>query len=242
MLRFYITGFGEFAGVPDNPTTHLVHNLASELAYNPLPATLNLATCTVLHVSAEKSLQTLQKLNHTNNEANAKDSAVPQRTIWLHFGVSGLADCINIESKAYNEADFRCPDQLGWEPQHEKIVEDGPPAIATTLNVDLLVSRLLSMNHKVRRSEDPGRFVCNWVYYHSLRESLVNDSHSLFIHMPNFNYVNANDQLKFALDLIYLIAELFGIRDQNNQAIRVSARNLAQQTEDANDNIAVETR
>jgi hypothetical protein len=83
MLKFYITGFGEFAGVTDNPTTRLIHNLSSELAYNPLPSSLTLATCTVLHVSAQRSLSSLNNFNRSIAEEESIDPPIPQRTIFV---------------------------------------------------------------------------------------------------------------------------------------------------------------
>lgn len=35
----------------------------------------------------------------------------------LHFGVNSGATRFAIERQAVNEANFRCPDELGWKPQ-----------------------------------------------------------------------------------------------------------------------------
>lgn len=35
----------------------------------------------------------------------------------LHLGVNSGAQKFAIERKAVNEATFRCPDELGWQPQ-----------------------------------------------------------------------------------------------------------------------------
>lgn len=35
----------------------------------------------------------------------------------IHFGVNSGASNLAVERRAVNEATFRCPDQLGWQPQ-----------------------------------------------------------------------------------------------------------------------------
>jgi pyrrolidone-carboxylate peptidase len=35
----------------------------------------------------------------------------------VHMGVNGGASKFAIERKAVNEATFRCPDEMGWQPQ-----------------------------------------------------------------------------------------------------------------------------
>jgi hypothetical protein len=39
----------------------------------------------------------------------------------LHFGVHDGSDLFKLESTAYNEADFRCPDQRGWAPRNVQV-------------------------------------------------------------------------------------------------------------------------
>lgn len=41
----------------------------------------------------------------------------PLLNLQLHLGVNGGAHKFAIERQAVNEASFRCPDELGWQPQ-----------------------------------------------------------------------------------------------------------------------------
>ncbi|KAF3674573.1 putative pre-mRNA-processing factor 6-like [Capsicum annuum] len=41
---------------------------------------------------------------------------------FVHFGVNSGATMFAIESQAFNEATFRCPDEMGWKPQKVPIV------------------------------------------------------------------------------------------------------------------------
>ncbi|EKX48230.1 hypothetical protein GUITHDRAFT_136757 [Guillardia theta CCMP2712] len=54
-----------------------------------------------------------------------------------------------------------------------------------------------------------GRFVCNWIYYCSLRSCRTEDpegSDSLFVHVPPFSCIEEGEQLKFIHNLICQIA------------------------------------
>lgn len=63
---------------------------------------------------------------------------------------------------------------------------------------------------QVCHSVDPGRFVCNYLYFHSLnaRRNIqhINSKISvLFVHCPPFNIVSEDKQLQFFADLLQLI-------------------------------------
>ena len=123
-----------------------------------------------------------------------------------------------LESTAYNMADFRCPDQRGWTPQREPIVGADQCAatdLCTALNVDGLCGVLGADGWKVCVSTDPGRFVCNFIFFNSLlacaeqrpeqlRSGCV--EHALFVHVPAHDVYNLEQQQKFAREVILQIA------------------------------------
>lgn len=47
----------------------------------------------------------------------------------VHFGVDGTRKCFNLETVAYNDATFRCPDEEGWQP-HSCPIEGDPGTAA----------------------------------------------------------------------------------------------------------------
>ncbi|KAJ0431061.1 putative pyroglutamyl-peptidase I [Helianthus annuus] len=55
-------------------------------------------------------------------------------------------------------------------------------------------------------SDDAGRFVCNYVYYHSLRFAERNGHKSLFVHVPPFSRINEETQMQFMVALMEAIA------------------------------------
>merc|ERR1712130_150697 len=67
-IVFHLTGFGEFAGVKDNPTTHLIHNLPKQLENaKDIPSNVSIATMNVLHVSGVNSLKKLNEIRKDQN-------------------------------------------------------------------------------------------------------------------------------------------------------------------------------
>jgi pyroglutamyl-peptidase len=61
-------------------------------------------------------------------------------------------------------------------------------------------------------STDPGRFVCNYLYYCSLQQQqqqqqrqqqqAVSNGTSLFVHVPSFDVISEEEQRQFVQDLL----------------------------------------
>lgn len=60
--------------------------------------------------------------------------------------------------------------------------------------------------HNVTLSNDAGRFVCNFVYYHSLMFAEQRGHKSLFVHIPPFSRVDEETQMEFVAALLEAIA------------------------------------
>uniref|UniRef100_A0A7I4CLE0 Pyrrolidone-carboxylate peptidase n=1 Tax=Physcomitrium patens TaxID=3218 RepID=A0A7I4CLE0_PHYPA len=127
----------------------------------------------------------------------------------VHLGVNIASNNFSVERRAVNEATFGCSDELGWQPQRVPIVpEDGPTSFIreTTLPIRDIVSALSKEGFNVMESYDAGRFVCNYVYYHSLRHAQVSGVKSLFVHVPSFHFINQECQLEFIAALLKVLA------------------------------------
>lgn len=209
-----VTGFKKFHGVSDNPTETIVRNLKACIEKEGLPKGLVLGSCTVLETAGEGAVETL---NQTLQSAiNQKDSGLwnPERTIWLHLGVNSGATQFAIERQAVNEATFRCPDEMGWKPQKVRIINDDGDICKirqTTLPVEEILLALDNKEDykgKVVTSDDAGRFVCNYVYYHSLSFAEQNGTKSLFVHVPLFTTIDEKTQMRFVASLLEVLASL----------------------------------
>lgn len=80
--------------------------------------------------------------------------------------------------------------------------------VQTNLPVDEITKSLAKMGYDVVTSDDAGRFVCNYVYYHSLRFAEQNGIKSLFVHVPLFQTINEDTQMQFAASLLEVLASL----------------------------------
>jgi len=100
---------------------------------------------------------------------------VPQKNIViLHLGVNYRGTRFLIERCAFNDASFRIPDEAGYQPKNQLIIESKPlgERYHTTLDVDKIINRYLKErefgSNIVFPSGDAGRFVCNYTYCYSL--------------------------------------------------------------------------
>ncbi|CAB4264351.1 unnamed protein product [Prunus armeniaca] len=125
------------------------------------------------------------------------------------WGVNSGALKFAIERQAINEATFRCPDEFGWQPQQLPIIaEDGGTSRAreTSCSTEAIHKILKKKGYDVAISDDAGRFVCNYVYYHSLRFGEEKGHKSLFVHVPLFSRIDEDTQMHFVASLLEAIA------------------------------------
>lgn len=191
--QFVLTGFGPFAGVESNPTTELMRSLPAYLQRDP---SINIKSCTVLETSAVGSLAQLNSLVHESS---------PQE-IFVHFGVDAGSNGFKLEQSAYNEATFRVPDERGFCPHKQRIAECSH-TLHTNLDLRELRERLCKNSIGWRSScldisTDPGRFVCNWLYFNSLHLSRKRGGPVLFVHVPTFEVCSQDEQLAFVHNLL----------------------------------------
>ena len=185
-IHLQITAFGPFQGVPDNPSSHLVRALPAHYAQHGRRGVKLLAPV-IVETSAVGSLQALQSLP-------AYSTHSPQVThVLVHFGVHGAAKRFHVEQIAHNEANFRCNDERQWSPSNQTVVPNAPKTMPSPLSTPV-IARTLGAHFPVELSTDPGRFVCNWLYYSSLHLAKTRNEQGsrilpLFVHIPPFNVI-----------------------------------------------------
>ncbi|XP_020267649.1 uncharacterized protein LOC109843129 [Asparagus officinalis] len=211
-VSVHITGFKKFHGVSENPTETIVSNLRGYMTKNGLPKGLVIGNCTVLETAGQGALAQLYKLLESAVAERGNGSSNTRgEVIWLHFGVNSGASRFAIENQAVNEATFRCPDELGWKPQRVPIIPaDGGITRnrKTSLPANDIAKALAKMGFNVVPSDDAGRFVCNYVYYHSLCFAEQNGIKSLFVHFPLFFTIDEETQMQFVASLLEVLASL----------------------------------
>lgn len=163
--------------------------------------------------------------SNVNNSSSSKERKVIK--IYLHFGVAAGRSKICLETYAFNIANFSVADECGWAPMEESIlVSNGGKCVINDryeckLNINQLLENIQQIrgdsvsNGKYRdlvcKSLDPGKYLCNWIYFLSLyySQNTEGEQYCMFIHVPLFQDICEKIQCEFARDLIIQIAELF---------------------------------
>ncbi|KAK5838731.1 uncharacterized protein LOC108476112 [Gossypium arboreum] len=202
-----VTGFKKFQGIAHNPTETIVNNLKNFVeSKGLLPAGVTLRSCTVLETAGNGALPVLLKVLESGiSGIDTKNEHV----IWLHLGVDGGARKFTLEQQAVNEASFFCPDELGWQPMRQPIVTDDGGISRkrqTTCSIEAILRFLKNKGYAAMTSNDAGLFICNYVYYHSLRFAEQKGHKSLFVHVPLFSTINEETQMQFVASLLEAIA------------------------------------
>ena len=230
---FVVTGFGPFAGVPDNPTSTLVSCLRNKAKQLSIRETLVFDTSAD---AVEKEVRGIySRLSRgespiNSNRADNEDSemlptpnADKEVIVVLHMGVNYKGNQMQLEQCAYNDATFRVPDNNGYQPQGKCILENSTihhhgHCLQTTLDLEEICNDL----HRHQGcsicciSNDPGRFVCNYTYClsldqcQSMNDTLKDDGmpvecHALFLHVTPFAKITQDEQLDFIISLMETI-------------------------------------
>ncbi|KAF5197530.1 Peptidase C15, pyroglutamyl peptidase I-like protein [Thalictrum thalictroides] len=204
-ITIHVTGFKKFHGVPHNPTETIVSNLKQFLKRRSLikPERFTLGSCTVLEAAADGVFPFLE------STVSGPTSSNHEQVIWLHFGANGGSSKFALEYQAVNEASFLFPDEHGWQPQQVPIVpEDGGiyQKRQTTCPIEMIVKHLKQKEFDVSISSDADRFLCNYIYYHSLRLAEQKGYKSFFVHVPLFSRIDEDIQMEFAASLLEALA------------------------------------
>lgn len=78
--------------------------------------------------------------------------------------------------------------------------------LKTSCSVEAILGHLKNEGHDVICSDDAGRFVCNYVYYHSLRFAEQKGHKSLFVHVPLFAKIDEEKQMQFTYALLEAVS------------------------------------
>lgn len=212
-IKFHLTGFKKFHNVPDNPTETLVKRTMEYMRNNPMPFGATIESCTVLETVGAGALEhLLSLLDDALNRDDIHTVGTPGQgssIVWIHLGVNSGTTGLAIEQRAVNEATFRCPDEMGWQPDGLPIVEEDGDIThvrETKFPVSKIAGNLLKQGFDVVISNDAGRFVCNYVYYHSLRHAAKHGTRSLFVHVPPFSKISEEKQMELICALLKFLA------------------------------------
>ncbi len=176
-LHCLIAGFEPFDKAAVNPSQQAVLSLPKSIELagsgNRMPvSSVVLPTCCL------DAWKTLEK-----SARGAKGNEL----ILLLSGLADKRDQISLERFALNVQEYRIPDNQGHQWQEEYILQDGPEALRTKVNLRQLSRHLQANGFACEISNHAGTFVCNEIYYRSLQSWGSNPRFRavLFVHLPN---------------------------------------------------------
>ena len=184
-----ITGFSTFGSVTKNPTEETAQRLQEDGAKTRV---------------LEVSMKAVDRFVDEELEPmllDARDRAKPTVTL-LHLGVAESSTEYRLERTAYNEASFRIPDVCGKRPHRQRIMEEQPGVLTSTAPVDRILKALndarIDGQPLTAISDDPGRFVCNYLYFRSLAAcaAVGIEARVLFLHVPPTECACVEEQLR----------------------------------------------
>ena len=170
-VRILVTGFGSFPGVPHNPCIDILEHIQSHVLY----VQGNVYTL-VVPVSYSKSIDCLETVI-----AEWKPDGI------IELGVSSRAEGLKLESTAYNLRNTNIPDVDGIQYTNQPITKELPidSSVQSTLPLLEIVEEVTGMSGvtvQIQHSNDPGRYVCNNIYWHTMHKHP--QIPSVFIHIP----------------------------------------------------------
>ena len=166
--RVLVTGFGPFPGAPENPSASLAEALGAarwpgyELHAHVLP--------TEWEAVAGLAPRLYARL---------------QPDVMIHFGLCQRAVRFRIERSAYNRAAPRA-DARAALPAGRHVVAQGPERLDTHVPPAQLAAHLSAHGLPAASSRSAGRYLCNFLYYHSLAWAARQQAApvALFVHVP----------------------------------------------------------
>ena len=240
-----LTGFGSFSGVALNPTQQIIEILRKEeeddcwIIQSTAHRTVELTT-EILEVSTVAASEFLDKIaikfaDKINSLSSSTTTSFSDDDIliFIHLGVDGNATNFKLESNCYNNMTFRVPDERGFQPSGiliEPTSKAFDEACRTTIPLGEVDMALKAAGYPVVISTDPGRYLCNYIYFKSLQftsnlnhtqhqrqlrggvlgltnteSPRKNKHHSLFIHVPPVTVVPLEKQCLFIKSAIQSI-------------------------------------
>ena len=131
----------------------------------------------------------------------------------MHFGVDSKGTSIKLEQMAYNNMTFRIPDEKGFQPDNAPIDSEGSIGFDSCLQSDIPLVDVInscSASSIVSLSTDPGRFLCNYIYYRSLSHAAAcaKSKKAVLIHIPPFETIPMATQYPVIKELLRAIIRL----------------------------------
>ena len=173
-MRGIISGFNSFGQHEHNPTQDLVEGLPDAIDTDGNRITLDRV---LLDSCCDHAWEALRQMVQTG---------APKPSFVILTGLAENRSCISLERFALNIQDYRIPDNSGHQWQDRRLDDSGPEALRTQISLIKLRDELQSKGAVCEVSNHAGTFLCNEVFYRTLRwmELRKLPQHAIFVHFP----------------------------------------------------------
>lgn len=169
-IRILLTGFSAFPRAPVNPTERLIE-MVDASRWSPEDVELRTAVLPVEYSRVPSMLCDLGR-------AFRPDVAI-------HFGLAETAKGFRLERTARNRSSLAKPDAAGGFPS-ERVIVRGGRALASSLPLDDIASRLKTAGLPVTMSSNAGEYLCNYTFYLACSRTHPDYAPAMagFVHVP----------------------------------------------------------
>lgn len=152
-----------------------------EDSVNPTQLALDRIPCVIGGAEIRKLLLPVE-FGHAADIAEAElDGVSPDAVIML--GQAGGRSAVTPEAEAKNLMNAAIPDNAGYAPKEEPVVQGGEEKLFSTLPNEAIVSAISALGLPAEVSHDAGAYVCNSLLYRMLHHTGGNIPAG-FIHVP----------------------------------------------------------
>lgn len=198
-----LTGFGRFGNITINPSFQIAQALPPSLKAID-GSSISLARHPeAVHVGWESVLKFIPELYNTHITAPSESNATPEIPFFIHIG-AGYPGRYHLETVAHrdgywkSDVDGKAPSTrakckgMGYPCEGEKDPLS-PTTLQTGIDVDNVVNdvkkELPGLTMPVAASPDAGNYLCDFIFYTSLREARLRCGNIglnkvLFVHVP----------------------------------------------------------
>ena len=168
-MKCLVTGFEAFEGVARNPTKEIVERLPEA-------------------VDGVSLVTRVLPVEYGDVERALSQNLLCDIDAVFMLGAAGEAEFGRVEAQAFNVCDSLVADNLG-RVETQSVIEathSKETVLSTTTDLDSLLLATQQSPMPWRRSDDPGRFVCNDSYFRMLHRASLRSSPcpTLFVHIP----------------------------------------------------------
>jgi pyroglutamyl-peptidase len=204
-LKVYITGYGPFMSIRENPSQKLVEHIVGNKStiHSHLDNKCEITHDSIYQVSVDYVKQNVTKCHSCIQECLEKENSKSELHLVVHFGVNSGAQQIHLESTAKN----KIRDYVQYD---GKIHDEGEEELKCKLDLESVAKHLQGNNHKVSTSDDAGTYLCNYIYYQSANAfSGCDNVIPIFIHIPDLSVCSIEDCHNCFVDFLKVLVEKY---------------------------------